>query len=335
MKDHHPNRERHVGMKLNRNIYSPLGSLVIPESTILTQIELNLLEELNIELCEEDVEESSIHRLVQAAFEEIREAFGQVRFGDLLTHGQACEMIVPVIAHMIRYPVMRSVVSRLERHDECTCRHSIGVAIMAGIIGQALGLGESGLRELTIAGLIHDVGKAMVPPEILNKPGKLTPEEFERVKSHTVHGYMIIRNIAGLSERLALVALRHHEREDGSGYPHGLRGDEMDEFSKIVAVADVFHAMISKRAYRDPVPLHEVFRELYDLSFTKLERTITRTFLRRMMELAVGHPVLLSDERIGVVRFVREEAPIHPVVEAGGVYIDLSRESSIRLERFL
>jgi len=335
MKDNNPNRHRHVGMKLNRNIYSPMGTLVIPASTILTQVEVDLLNELNIELGEGDVEESSIHRLVHSSLREIRDAFEHVRFSDLLPCDQAYANIVPIIAHMSRFTGMRSVFAYLERQDEYTYRHSIGVALMAGIIGQALGLSERDQHELTIAGLIHDVGKTMIPPEILHKPGRLTPEEFERVKYHTVHGYMIISNTAGISERQALVALQHHEREDGSGYPYGLKGDEIDFFSKVVAAADVFHAMISRRSYRDPIPFYQVFRELYGHSFGKLERSITRTFLKRMMDLTLGSRVLLSDGREGVIRMVKETAPVDPIVEVDGKCIDLSVESSIGLVRFL
>src|SRR5690625_7353760 len=134
--------------------------------------------------------------------------------------------------------------------------------------------------QLTTDVLLHDVGKMLVPEEILNKPGQLTEEEFQEMKNHTLYGYEILKDTVGVNHRQALVALQHHERMDGSGYPLQLKRDEIDLFSRIVAVADVFHAMSSNRVYQERSPLYEVLAEMEREVIAKLDPEITYLFIR-------------------------------------------------------
>jgi HD-GYP domain-containing protein (c-di-GMP phosphodiesterase class II) len=155
------------------------------------------------------------------------------------------------------------------------------------------------------------------------------------VKKHTVFGYEMIKQSAGISERHATVALQHHEREDGSGYPFGLKGEQIDPYSKVVAVADVFHAMISRRVYKNPVPFYKVLQEMSDNVYGALEPGITLSFLKRIMDLLIGNSVVLSNGLEGRIIMVSAHDPIRPVVEVEGSYIDLSKEQEIHLERII
>jgi HD-GYP domain-containing protein (c-di-GMP phosphodiesterase class II) len=141
-------------------------------------------------------------------------------------------------------------ISDLKSYDDYTYQHSVSVCVLAVMIGISHGYNRSQLEALGIGALLHDIGKITVPREILNKPGKLTDEEFTTIKKHPWEGFNIIKESGGLSLLSAHVALQHHERYDGKGYPRALAGDKIHEYGLITAVADVYDALVSDRPYR-------------------------------------------------------------------------------------
>ncbi len=326
---------QYVGLRLNRNVYNRFGVLIVPRLTILSRKEIELLIQQEIKLGEDDVEHVSVMCLVDAAVEEIKSAFEKVRKANRIPLERVRDKLIPIIHEMSRHPDLKSILNHLHQHDEYTYRHSIGVALISRIIGRARRMPPQELTELTVAGFLHDIGKVKIPNEILNKPGKLTQDEFNRIKSHTIYGFDIIRNSEGITHRQALVALQHHEREDGSGYPYGLMGQDIDLHSKIVAVADVFHAMISKRVYKDSVPFYKVLHEMSQYAYGTLEPTITLCFLRRIMDMLIGNRVALSNGCEGNIVMIRPDDPVRPLVEVNGEFIDLSKDQTIYLDRIV
>jgi putative nucleotidyltransferase with HDIG domain len=160
----------------------------------------------------------------------------------------ACELVSAADAFM--GPTVRALLVRLGDKDDYTAAHTRGVALRTVQVGEELGLPPVRLRELAIGGLLHDVGKLAVPNEILQKPGPLTDEEFDVIKTHPRLGSELVREL-GFSSRVARLVLDHHERLDGSGYPRGLGAPDLDIETRILAVCDVFDALLSKRVYRD------------------------------------------------------------------------------------
>ncbi|MFF2586309.1 HD-GYP domain-containing protein [Peribacillus butanolivorans] len=130
----------------------------------------------------------------------------------------------------------------MQEKNEYTYKHNIGVGIIATYLGTKLGLSKESLSDLTMAAILHDVGKTRIPERLLEKTGKLTATEYDEIKRHTIYGYELLKSIPGIPPSIALTALQHHEREDGQGYPHKLKGSNIYYLSKIVAIADVFHA---------------------------------------------------------------------------------------------
>lgn len=177
-----------------------------------------------------------------------------------------------------------------EYRDSETYRHTKRVGWLSGRIAEEMGLDENFVTEIRFAGLLHDIGKVAIPDRILLKPGALTEEEFEVIKKHTIVGYKILSKSKPSILRLgAEVALTHHERWDGSGYPNGLKGKEIPVSGLIVSVADSFDAMVSKRPYRKPKTFEEAFQEIETLSgryyspevveaFLKLERDVVEVY---------------------------------------------------------
>ncbi|MFC5407518.1 HD-GYP domain-containing protein [Cohnella soli] len=331
----HSTRYRYVGKRLVRNMYSPLGTLLVPIHTVLSPKEIDTLFRQGVLLHDEDVEDVAILHLVDAAISEIRDIFQSARHSDRISFEAIRERILPVVLLMSLHPDISRILAHLEKHDEYLYRHSIGVALLSKMIGSASGYQGDELTELITSAFLHDIGKSRIPLDILNKPGALTAEEFECVKKHTIYGYELIRQSPGLDENHALVALQHHEREDGSGYPYGLKGDATLRNSKIVAVADVFHAMISKRVYKSSVSFYQVLQEMSRNAFGALEPEITLNFMKRIMDLLIGNTVLLSNGSEAKIVMVSPHDPVNPLVEANGMYIDLSKEKQIVLERIL
>jgi HD-GYP domain-containing protein (c-di-GMP phosphodiesterase class II) len=149
-------------------------------------------------------------------------------------------------------------------------------------------------RLISFALLLHDIGKIKISDDILNKTSSLTSEEYAEMKLHTHFGYEIIHSISGMTEEHALVALQHHEREDGSGYPFGITGNDITSYSKIVAVADVFHTMISERVYKKPTPLYQVLKELDRCAYGSLHPKVVHTFILGIMNKMIGESIILS-----------------------------------------
>jgi putative nucleotidyltransferase with HDIG domain len=181
--------------------------------------------------------------------------------GDL----RASELVSAADAFM--GPTVRALLVRLAHKDDYTAEHTRGVALRAVQVGEELGLAPARLRELAIGGLVHDVGKLSVPNEILQKPGALTEEEYDIIKAHAELGSELVRRL-GFSAQVARLVLDHHERLDGSGYPRGLGAPDLDIETRILAVCDVFDALLSKRVYRPAWSLDEALELLSQESGT-------------------------------------------------------------------
>ena len=194
------------------------------------------------------------------------------------------------------------VVKNLRGTDDYTYQHSVNVGILSGIIGRWLKMDDVELNKLVLAGMLHDIGKSKIPNAILNKPGKLTQNEFEIMKQHTVEGYKILRTIKDLPEKVKLPALQHHERIDGSGYPFGLTNERLHDFSKIIAVADTYDAVTTDRVYqqkRSPLAVMEI---LDDEMFKKMDaRSSLSMFMQIRDSLQDKNVVLRSGEKAKII----------------------------------
>lgn len=292
--------DRYLGKKVKNDIANSYGMILIPAGTLLLDLHVELLKNHNVDPLSiilvsevEDVYKHSVDRAVQTS-EELFQSIGKSQKIPLL---EIQEELLPVIQQVSEHSNIFRLFQVVRATDEYTYQHNIGVGILSTLIGKWLKLPEPDLSTLSLAATLHDVGKVNVPIEILNKPGKLTKEEYDLIKKHTIYGYEILKNTEGLNRRIPLVALQHHERNDGKGYPLGLKHNQVDYFSKIVAVADIFHAMSSKRPYHDPIPFHEIVSRMRTGLFGELDPNIVSVFLDNMINKLIGETVFLSDGR--------------------------------------
>ena len=219
--------------------------------------------------------------------------------------------------------------------DDSVYAHSINVALISRAIGKWLKLSREELNELTIAGLLHDIGKAEIPSEILNKTGKLTDEEFELIKSHALKGSKLLKK-AGFNSDIQFAALQHHERSDGSGYPRGLEADEISDFASIIAIADVYDAMTSARSYRTPKCAFQVIAAFEEDGLKKYNTKYILTFLERIANAYQNSMVMLSDGRSGKIVYINKSRLSRPIVQVDdNEMVDLSRETDISITSIL
>lgn len=181
--------------------------------------------------------------------------------------------------------------------DDAIYVHNLNVALISRGIGRWMKLEPDTLNILTLAGYFHDIGKVMIPSEIINKNGKLTDEEFALMKTHPDCGRKLLSKIEGIDPRIVAAAYRHHERNDGSGYPEGISGDDIDPVSAVVALADVYDAMTTARAYRAPLCAFQVIASFEDDGLQKYSPKVVMTFLQRLAGAYQNARVILSDGR--------------------------------------
>ena len=210
------------------------------------------------------------------------------------------------------------IISDIYTFDNYVFNHSLNVALYSLAIGLELKLKPDVLKTLGLGSILHDVGKMAVPEEILFKPGKLLEEEFKIIKRHSEEGFHILRQVHNLSLLVAHCAYQHHERLDGSGYPRGLKNNEILYMAKIIAVADVFDAVTSNRVYRDAMLPSEALELLYAGAGTKFDMEIVDAFKRSVAIYPVGITVELNDGRKGIVARQNLGYSDRPVIEVYG-----------------
>lgn len=212
-----------------------------------------------------------------------------------------CLYIANVITNEImEKPDMVYEMMTICSYDTCTYIHCINVAILATMMGVDLGMTNEQLRKLSQAALLHDIGKTCIDECILNKPDDLTYQERDMIRMHTVYGYNMLRNNSTISKDVCESIKYHHENEDGTGYPEGLKSDKIPEFAKIIHVADVYDAMISKRSYKNKINPADVLE--YIMGNADIFNIKMITALTHCVALyPVGSRVELSDGKTGTV----------------------------------
>jgi len=209
------------------------------------------------------------------------------------------------------------VINGLKNEDDYLYTHSTNVAFLNGLIGKWLKLPESDINKLTKIGLLHDLGKIMIPDEILNKPAKLTPEEFEIIKTHPTHSFNILVQSGETDVDILLGVRSHHEKVNGTGYPDKLPFEKITLFARITTISDIYDAMVSKRPYKKLHSPFEVLTEFAEGRFNDLDTHLINVFLTNMPKELIGKNTLLSDGSIATVVYINPANYSFPIVKVG------------------
>lgn len=227
--------------------------------------------------------------------------FQEARMGKTVDAEGAQQLVDEISDSLARNASALISLARLKTADDYTYMHSVAVCAMMIALARQLGLDEAQTRSLGLAGLLHDLGKATMPMDVLNKPGKLTDAEFSIMKSHPEAGHSLLQQVGKLDPVVLDVCLHHHEKTDGSGYPKGLKGDEISLFAKMGAVCDVYDAITSNRPYKAGWDPAESLRKMAEWVDGHFDPTVFRAFVKSVGIYPIGSLVRLASGRIGVV----------------------------------
>ena len=245
----------------------------------------------------------------------VRDMLGDIRLGKQIEIEKVEPLVERIVDSIFSQQDALLPLARLKRHDSYTFQHSVSVCALMTAFARTLAVPPEIIHEIAIGALLHDVGKARVPDEILNKPGKLTDAEFERMKSHVVLSKIILQATPGISPVALEVAAQHHERFDGSGYPNKLKGEEISLYGRMAAIVDVYDAITSDRVYHKGMPPTEALRKLLDWSANHFEPMLVQAFIRSVGIYPTGVLVRLECKRLAVVQAQHAVKPMQPTVK--------------------
>lgn len=254
-------------------------------------------------------------QIYHAAKTIVQNAMHDTRLGRAINIEEVNRVVSDMTDSVLRNPDALTSLTRLKQFDEYTFYHSVNTSLLAMSLGRHLEFNRTALHQVGVGTLLHDVGKTKIPSEILNKPGRFEPHEMEIMKQHVLRGVEVLSSTTGLGDSYLRPALEHHERVDGTGYPHRRVRHELSQFGLIAAVVDIYDAITSDRCYHKGRAAHEALQFLYRLAIEgHLDTTLVQQFIHVVGIYPVGSVVELNTGETGIVKEVHHHAPLAPVV---------------------
>ncbi|MCU6791872.1 MULTISPECIES: HD-GYP domain-containing protein [Paenibacillus] len=335
-----------TGEKMSDNVQTKLGNVLFMKGKIVSEKDIEILKaflipSISIESKENDPVNDDVieepNNTILPFYEQYDKMLSLLKKVFNSASGQNFPILEvrtqleALLQHIDQYHILTFSPKTFQLNDYLF-HNSIMVSLTSYSLARWHGLAAKDLMPIAISGLLHDIGNAKVDPGILYKPNKLTPVEFEELKQHTTIGYNLLKNVAAINEGVKLTAIQHHEREDGSGYPLGIKGDKIHLYSKIVAISDIFHAMTSDRYHKKAASPYLVLDQLFTESFGKLDPALVQTFIQKVTQFHNGVLVKLNDKRIGEIVFSDRANPTRPWVNVNGQIINLTTERSLYIQ---
>ncbi len=255
------------------------------------------------------------HKVHDEAMGYAKKLFSDLQSGKEIELEDAVPIVDNIIENVSANKSASLTLSFLKRYDEYTYTHCINVNLFSVLLGKDMGLDREQLQHLGVAALFHDVGKGRVPSEVLNKPGKLTAEEFDIMKGHPLLGLKVLRSVDGLSKDILRGVVEHHERFNGTGYPRQLEGNGIHPYGRMIAIADVYDALTSVRVYKKAMTAAKALTLMYKWKGTDFDPVYLDRFVRVIGIYPPGSFVQLDDERYALVLETNENAPLKPMVK--------------------
>ena len=352
------------GMVIAEDLYNPAGQLVLPAGFVLDEATISKLEYYTIlevpvddspasipmakpvETAHLDNENYSDRLKNSVEFKQFRADY-EVSISHLAnilneasTTGKPIdtESIYKDAEHLINSSKntihIFDFIHNLRNYDDIIATHCQNVALISNILGQWLGVTGDDLKVLTTAGLLHDIGNLTIPQQILNKPGRLSDEEYALMRDHVKRGYQLLKE-QPIDIRIKEVCLLHHERCDGSGYPFHAEASRITPFAKIVAIADVYDAMTARRSYRGALCPFDVIQMFDEEGLNKYDPHYIMTFLNRITSSYLHNNVRLNDGREGEIVMINPMCLYRPMVRVGSEFIDLLKNPNLKIEAIL
>jgi HD-GYP domain-containing protein (c-di-GMP phosphodiesterase class II) len=278
-----------------------------------------------------DEELPEARQIYQAAKTIVQNAMHDTRLGRAINMEEVNRVVSDMTDSVLRNPDALTSLSRLKQFDEYTFFHSVNTSILVMSLGRHLEFDRSALHQIGVGTLLHDIGKTKIPTEILNKPGRFEPHEMEIMKQHVLRGVEVLSTTTGLGDSYLWPALEHHERVDGTGYPHRRVRSELSQFGLMAAVVDIYDAITSDRCYHKGRAAHEALQFLYRLGLEgHLDARLVQQFIHVVGVYPVGSVVEFNTGETGIVKEIHHHVPLTPVVllvkSAGNTVLSNPRE---------
>lgn len=315
------------GMKLGKRIFSEEGLVLLSEDVELTSRLIGRLKDLGIgyvyiqDAATEDIvvpdmlQEETKRRALVEIKQQFQHMSGFKSKNQIPHFGKALSGVMNSILEDIGSQKEAMIMLMdMNSSDFDLYNHSLNVCVYTLVLGVASGYSRQQLMEIGLGALLHDIGKTQIAPEILHKPSRLSDEEFKMIQHHTTYGHRILKDEPGIPLLSAHCALQHHERIDGSGYPSGLKGNEIHEYAKWIALADSYDAMTTNRVYRKALLPHQAVEVLYTGSGTLYEQRMLEKFRDCVAIYPIGLSVTLSTGEAGVVAAIQPRVPQRPLI---------------------
>ncbi len=322
-------------MTLAQPVFNMNGTKLLSEDAVLTEKMIQRLRNAGAKrLWVTDdsfsfLQEFGPQKIVGEAVKELDKAKAQIVAGKAFDVQVINEVAHELVEQIIINEMPFSEMVRMKSTETGVFEHMVDVSLLSVITAKSMGMDRLDMRFLCFASLIHDVGKLLVPGEILGKPDKLSDSEMRVVKKHPQIGYDILSGIDGINKHAPVVALQHHERLDGSGYPDSIKGTQIHLYSRIVAIADIYTALIREKVYRPRLPVYEAGGILWSQADGGLDRSLTSNFLRNVVAFPLRSMVKLNNGLVGKVVYQNSDFPTRPIVSVDGEIIDLAETPTV------
>lgn len=332
------------GMMVASDVINGYGVIIISENmTLSTQIlqKLRLNRIKDIQVYEEVSSGSNTGKEIEfkdfyyKATDDIKLILNSIGKGEKLELVCVKDIVRSLLVQDSKNISIFPLLNKIKSYDFYTYEHLLNVALLAVNIGKWLKYSPKQLEQLAYAGVLHDIGKMKVSQSILNKPASLEPEEYEQMKQHAILGYHELINIEGIDKDVCIGVVMHHEREDGSGYPQGLKGEDIHPYGKILAIADVYDAMTSNRVYHRKENPFQVLGYMAKNSFGHLDTKVLMSFFENIVQYYIGEQVLLNNGVKGVVIFINPNNIDRPLLRGENGIIDLVKERELQIVKFI
>ncbi|MBN1685960.1 MAG: HD-GYP domain-containing protein [Spirochaetales bacterium] len=357
------------GMKFTKPVYVDETNLLVPERVEIRDKDLKRLEKWNIEAVLTDgvvVTQEAVlkdtadkietvmdqgggaakKQLYRTSVAQTDRVFSELRINRVVDKRETDRIVERVLRATTESPEeMLAFVLRDEKSEPSLGLSAVNTAILSLLVGATLKLDQLRLKTLATAALLHDVGMVKVPDDIISKNANLTPDETKKMRAHPLYSYQIICKVMGYPEEVGMIALQHHERWDGKGYPRTLSEKKISIEARIITVADAFEAMVKEKPYRNSMIAYAAMRQLLNDNSRRFDSEVLKVFIKSIGIYPLGSFVLLNNGSIGRVIKVNENAPLRPAVRLlvdrngkkyendEGAILDLAKDTDVFIAR--